>query len=89
MVQDPTLSKGVWFSCTTIPKNIKYGCKLSQTQQPYTLGSYPAIFLVKIYRWGLCFVFLELLGDPTRWLTMGYWVLLKLGPNNVGSSSTL
>jgi len=41
MVQDPTLSKGVWFSCTTIPKNIKYGCKLSQTQQPYTLGVIP------------------------------------------------
>ncbi|KAH8494910.1 hypothetical protein H0E87_018178 [Populus deltoides] len=39
--EDPTPSKGVGFGCATIPKDIEYGCKLSQTQQPYTLGVIP------------------------------------------------
>jgi len=87
-VQNPTPSKGVGFGCVTIPKDIEYGCKARPSSHtPW--GSYPAMFLVKIYRWGLCLVFPELLGDPTEWLTVGYWVLLTPGPNDVGSSSTL
>jgi len=65
-------SKGAGCGYVAIPKAIKYGCVAKPSSVPYILGAFPYYVVGQSLQLGCCLLFLELLGDPSKCLTVGY-----------------
>jgi hypothetical protein len=70
--------KGAGYGHVAIPKAIEYGCVARPSSAPYIPGAFPYYVVGQSLQLGRCLLFLELLGDPPKCLTVGYWVLLTL-----------